>query len=344
MNQTHDEKIKRLKAFVDAGLESFDKKGDLNPEYVDDILSPILNEMLKDTLHRIEERHKFENDQHSYVVHYTSIDTLVSLLENEIAYSTGCLNDKLNTSLRLYDSVHFNDPDEGNYIVHRLKSDGKYNWIYKDDIPYTHESASYAYIASFIMMNDEQTMHDELVFWRTYGREGQGCSLVLPIHNNLLRKVLYEDDEVNSTVRILLEVLTPILDLLHPLAKTSDHIGKLLARIIWNSLAGIRFLYKDKAYKYEREARIIIHRSEIKENDICFEYDRKDNSSKYIRHYYQHQSLQISELLTSGSYITLGPSVPYRYDVEYCIKSLLEKAMLRRKTQVRLSEINYRKP
>ena len=43
-------------------------------------------------------------------------------------------------------------------------------------------------------------MSDELVFWRTYGKDGKGCSLTVDVRRQLLRKVLYEPADVGSSL------------------------------------------------------------------------------------------------------------------------------------------------
>jgi len=112
------------------------------------------------------------------ITHYTSIHSLVSMLQS-------ASRDEKNF-LRMYDSAHSNDPGEGNFLKRHLSKE--YTSLIGDE-------ASHAYIASFVLSDDEKgKARDNLSFWRAYGRDGEGCSLSLPLASHLsknLRKVRY---------------------------------------------------------------------------------------------------------------------------------------------------------
>ena len=83
-----------------------------------EIVYPELSDVLKNLLDKIENRHRleeYEGGKKIRVIHYTSISTLVSMLQNASV-------DGRSASLRLYDSAHFNDPDEGKYFYRNLKA------------------------------------------------------------------------------------------------------------------------------------------------------------------------------------------------------------------------------
>lgn len=190
-------------------------------------------------------------------------------------------------------------------------------------------------------------MSDNLVFWRTYGREGEGCSLKLQIPRDRLRKVLYGDCEVNSTWKDLGPVLDDLYPALYPLVNINEQvlketIQKTLAEATWKSLARLRYLYKSKAYEYEGECRFVIPELDVDKDKICFEYQEQNNSPR-IRHYFEDDALKVENILTTGSLITLGPCVPHPYNMSYYIKSLLTKAELPGPA-IKTSEIPYRKP
>ena len=175
-----EEALEKLKIAVTGGRELLDKSRALPEEYATEIVGPLLSNALEDVCLQIEDRHKIseaESEQKNRVIHYTSICALVSILQDA---SEG---DK-QSSLRLYDSVHFNDPDEGNYLSGNLLE--KHVWLGKTDV-------RHAYISSFITPDSEEDVpeHDNLVYWRTYGREGAGCSLSLTVPHSRLQKVLY---------------------------------------------------------------------------------------------------------------------------------------------------------
>ena len=118
------------------------KNTDLGMRYITDTVVPALDEVLKNLLYKIENRHRLEeyeggkkDSSHSL---YEYFDTLVSMLQNaSVERRTAKLGfyDELNSllmnlvdsvegrsaSLRLYDSTHFNDPDEGKYFYRNLK-------------------------------------------------------------------------------------------------------------------------------------------------------------------------------------------------------------------------------
>lgn len=187
-------------------------------------------------------------------------------------------------------------------------------------------------------------MSDNLVFWRTYGREGEGCSLNLRIPRDRLRKVLYGANEVKRAGKLL----RPVLDVLYPLVSIrkrliKEKVQKELAEVIWRHLEKIRYLYKSEAYEHERECRFVIPELDADKDKICFEYQEQNNSPD-VRHYYEHEDLKVENILTSGSLITLGPclSDPDFYNMSYYIKSLLNKAGLAG-PEIKLSGIFYRK-
>ena len=218
-----EEALEKLKIAVTGGREFFDLTGNLPSEYLTETVSPTLQDVLKYLCIRIEKRHEIKTSEgnNKFVIHYTSIATLVSMLQD------ASKNDK-KTSLRLYDSVHFNDPDEGNYLRNLLPK--KYDWLGKTNI-------RHAYVASFILPGStENNMSDDLVFWRIYGKEGEGCSLSLHAPFSKLRKVFYDPEEkgVKSTVKELqsvLELLEPLVEIdnlsireSHPKKIGGDHL------------------------------------------------------------------------------------------------------------------------
>ncbi len=378
MNKTEGT-MEDLQRIAKAGREYFDRYGELNLRwYVERFVMPVLKDVLKNLCLEIEERHKVdepEDEKDNFVIHYTSIGNLVSMLkreaknrqnaakneQNKVKDEQNATEDKQdvakdeqesskdeqnaigerNASLRLYDSVHFNDPDEGNYFFRNLNLPKKYAWL-------GDKQESHAYIASFIFPATEKNS-DNLVFWRTYGKEGEGCSLKLRIPRDRLRKVLYGDCKVNSTWKDLLTVLDDLYSVLDPLLNIDKQslkeiIQKNLAEVIWKSLARLRYLYKSEAYRYEQECRFVIPELDADKDKICFEDKEHDNSPLHIRHYYEDDALKVKNILTTDSLITLGPCVPDDpYNMSYYLDSLLRKAGLFG-PEIKISEISYRKP
>ena len=372
MNQTEGT-LEDLQRIAKAGREYFDRYGELNLRwYVERFVMPVLKDVLKNLCLEIEERHKVdepEDGKDNFVIHYTSIGNLVSMLkreaknrqnaakneQNKVKDEQNATEDKQdvakdeqesskdeqnaigerNASLRLYDSVHFNDPDEGNYFFRNLPK--KYAWLGE-------KKESHAYIASFIFPATEKNS-DNLVFWRTYGKEGEGCSLKLRIPRDRLRKVLYGADEVKCTGKDL----RPVLEAIHPLVSIGkrslkEEVQEKLAEVIWQFWAKLRYLYKSEAYRYEQECRFVIPELDADKDKICFEDKEHANSPLHIRHYYEDDALKVKNILTTGSLITLEPCVPDDpYNMSYYLDSLLRKAGLFG-PEIKISEISYRKP
>jgi len=288
------------------------------------------------------------------VIHYTSIENLMSILgyadknsagknTNEKMISKGKEDEKETGKgyLRLYDTVHFNDPDEGNFFVRNLPD--KYNWLRREAEEITRERQECAYVASFILPREDKDMSDNLVFWREYGKQGEGCSLLLSASGSSFRKVVYGSDSVKQTLKTLdpfLEMLSCFVDRFVKHDRTR-HLGKEIARAVWESLEKVRYLYKSSAYEYEEECRFITTSSEIDQQKISF-VEYTDRSYIDIRHYYNHPTLEIPRLLATDSVITLGPCVPYRENIQHCLEVLLDRAELTY-TEVCCSGIRYRK-
>lgn len=333
----NEEKRENLENAVKAGLEYCQKESnELVITYVSESVVPPLKAVLKDVVKEIQENHMFRDNERKFVIHYTSIAVLLDMLQSSS-------KDEEDSSLRLYDSVHFNDPDEGKYLERNLKK--QFSWL-QDQNGLEGPRRSHAYIASFIIPDaekDEKGMSDNLVFWRTYGHEGEGCSLFLHIPLHQLRKVLYGPDgteQTGCTLRAVLDMLKPLVAIeRQPL---QQKIRSMLSAVVWQSLEEVRYLYKSEAYDYEKECRFVIPESAICKDNICFEYQERNNYPGIVRHYCEDKILKISTMLRSGSSITLGPRVSDADNVRYCLEILLKRKELFA-PKIKISEISYRK-
>ena len=311
--------------------------------YASDAIIPTLSTVLKELCSEIEQSHGVTDtaldrtQTPEYVIHYTTVATVVSMLQGQaIKRRYGKIPDKeqgqWGTSLRLYDSAHFNDPDDGNYLGRHISQSGKHDWL----MPSTR---THAYIASFIIPDDDpDSASDNLVFWRTYGREGEGCSLKLRTPTAHVRRVLYTSEELGRTE----ELLYPVLDVLGPLIDTGDpKITQVLRETFWTSLGRVRFLHKSPAYRYERECRFVILSTETSGDQISFDYKYDGGSSGRLRHYCEHEALEVEKILGSGSSITIGPCVTDKEDLEQSLEILKERAGLG--ATITTSKISYRR-
>ena len=338
------EQIENLRTSVAEGLDYSTSGLDASfRRYASDTIIPTLSAALKELCQEIEQFHVLldtaldRKQTPEYVVHYTSVATVVSMLQ---AQAMKRKHEEIpdreqgqqGTSLRLYDSAHFNDPDDGNYLGRHLSQSGKHDWL----MPSTR---THAYIASFMIPDDDPDLaSDNLVFWRTYGREGEGCSLKLRTPTAHVRRVLYTSEELERTE----ELLHPVLNVLHPLVDTADAwIKQVLREAFWKSLGRIRFLYKSPAYEYERECRFVIPTTEISDDRIAFDYRHDGGPSGRLRHYCEDEALSVTEILGSGSSITIGPCVADKEDLQQSLEILKERAGLG--ATVKPSKILYRR-
>ena len=358
-----EKNLEKLKTAVEGSPEYLEKSNNLALGYINWFVIPPLKEALKDCAER-HELAEADGGKEEVFIHYMSIATLVSMLQNASTSDEGSQNASTSdegsqnastsdegSSLRLYDSVHLNDPDEGNYFGRNLNLPKEYDWLNEKDPSQKRniqeqKDKPHAYIASFIIPDTKKDMGDNLVFWRTYGKEGEGCSLSLKVPRGQLKKVLYGAEEVKETGKLLRSVLDSLKSLVEVSEQPiGENIQKKLAQAVWESLEGIRYLYKSEAYDYEKECRFVLLESDILGEDkdkICFEYQEQNNSPARIRHYYENKYLKTNRLLVTGSMIMLGPCVPYPHNIRYYLEALMRKAKLFG-PKVNISTISYRK-
>lgn len=349
---------KRLPAAVEEILAYFNDSSTFDSQallgLVTERICHVLESELDTLCQQIEAGHETGaayNGDRVMVIHYTSIATLVTMLQDagecrlrsEDTRTVDQISEEADREnqasyLRLYDSVHLNDPDEGDHLRRHLTP--KYDWLSEDDL-------GHAYISSFITPKDQDEngpdARDDLVYWRAYGQDGEGCSLSLYCRRNLLRKVVYDPDESRRTASILMPVLDSVIPLTQIGHELRQRVRRQLADTVWKSLARLRYLYKSKAYEYENECRFVVPETEIPDKArVHLEYQDRPGVPGRIRHYYEDPALRVTgQLLTSNSRITLGPCVPHRDNVRYCIDKLKQQAGLG--PTVTFSEISYRR-
>ena len=344
MNQPNDD-LQKLKATVDAATR-MDASPDRLSKYVTDIVNPPLTRILRKVAKQVEPRHAVEAAD--FIVHYTGISTILSMLQAQIDKNnrdnlfanTEFADEELKKlaigtggSLRLYDSAHSNDPAEGRYLMQELARSKDYHWLQPVDL-------NHAYLVSFIIPDqDADKASDNLVFWRTYGREGEGISLKLKPPITHLRKVVYGGEEFERTI----DDLDSVIRIVNPLGSIGNsQINQLLSNEIHQSLEKITHLYKSQAYQYESECRYVVLPSEIEDTAIKFDYQYEREASGQLRHYYEDESLGIGAILPSRSSITIGPCVDYVEDVRNSIERLVRRAGLLG-PEIKPSKIVYRK-
>ena len=292
----------------------------------------------------------------SHLVHYTTLGTLTSMLgiveaadENYRLATPGAkgVAEERGGSvgyLRLYDTFSSNDPNEGAFFVNSADAKGgfrcRYNavWsLFKD------RSASPAYQTSLTYVKDSAKA-DNLMFWRTYGREGTGCALAFPV-------VCFEGQDNfflvrygKSAVAACLDTLSALLEAYGQIPGAPDFPGMRriseLPKPLVTVLSPLVYLYKSKDYAYEKEVRIVIPFSDL-ENGLYLHGSSVAGRPAAWRHFAEVPSLQVSKLFLSESRIFLGPTVESAANVQF----VLEKLLLERQLygpKVKQSTISYR--
>ena len=340
MIRTND-KIERLCLAVAAGQDWLERHGDLDSYYVRRVVVSHLEAALSDLVLELDDQHRLHHTGGNLVVHYTSINTIESMLraaaEEKTAAEDKTAEDKTagdkTASLRLYDSAHFNDPEEGTYFVQALRLPKRHEWLLKKDV-------THAYIASFIIPDRKNDLSDELRYWKAYGDQGRGCSLKLNIPRDHLRTVLY-GARLKAHFR---RTLVAILDILKPLVSTPS-FRDLLAATVWRILGSVRYLYKDKPYRYEKECRFVVPQLSVERDQIIFEPEQQNDSLTRVRHYVLDSALDAKNILSTDSRITLGPAVQNPHNVAFYLDALKRKAGWNDgDPEIMVSSIRYRAP
>ena len=201
--------------------------------------------------------------------------------------------------------------------MRNLSLPSKHRWILQSN-------TSHAYVVSFIIPDAGFELSDDLMFWRTYGREGEGCSLVLSVPPSRLRKILYGRQHVQAARGVLL----PFLDIINPLvtggASPSRNLRRTaLGTAVWRVLAKVKYLYKNDAYCYERECRVVVPESEVQPKRVAFEHEKTNGSIFRIRHYVEDPDLHFNkQMVATDSRIILGPCIERPDSIRFYFETL----------------------
>lgn len=293
-------------------------------------------------------------DTVSYLVHYTTLDALLSMLgvnaENNRPFALSRATDQDNPNnnatggfLRLYDTFYANDPNEGNFFVNSVEQSNPFRRLHKEiwDL-FEHRSKLPAYLGSLVCVDNLKEV-DDLVFWRTYGRDGSGCALAFPISCfdglNRLFRVLYGQQAVTSC----LEKLNQICEEYSTISEV-PHIKDMASRIntsIMKGLSPLVYLHKSEDYMYEKEARIIVPFPDIDPDDLYCQISTTTGSPPRWRHFAHLPELRLKRLLVSDSWVMLGPTVHAADNIKFVLQQILDRfAPLGPK--VKTSTISYR--
>ena len=312
------------------------------------------------------------------VIHYTGLNILYALIHKRIDPEEELARDKTDTDnvnvplenndcFRLYDTLHANDPDEGRYINRHWPEGTKWIWrttansINSLGTSDTLENATgapnhydYAYYISFVRADKSRDMADNLVFWRTYGREGEGCAIQIPLRQFILKdscgnlqdntklplyEVLYGQKGVSKLMAFFEDVLRLVNE---ALSTDLSSIGKGVIGSIQQQMNVFRYLYKSDAYDYEKECRLVIPGINVSPREVHYEEKPDGFGGSRIRHYLLRGETGISDFLVTDSSIVIGPCVNHTSNVVDFVNTMLKRWHLSG-PDVRLSNIQYRK-
>lgn len=308
-----------LKRLIEAAEHNYDQTGDTHRValFMESFVLPVA----ADLLHTIVgHRHALAESQER-AIHYTSVSSLFSMFKDE--------------RMRLYDSDNSNDPNEGKYFDHCAQFLSDYSWL-------DAATPMPVYIASFVIVDPskgDRPYRDNLVYWRTYGDNGRGCSVEFFSSSRGLQKVLYGQREVDTTAESLGEFLRQVDLLIEP----SSPVGARLADLVAEALNSIRHLYKSEDYEYEHECRLLVLKKQQSLENIHIDFDRAHGGSS-VRHYCYDERLRLKGMLdATGSTVTIGPAASSREALERTIRVALEKLDIYPAASIKFSRIAYRR-
>lgn len=214
-------------------------------------------------------RIKLSDVKEEKIVHYTKASTLQFLLQkNQL------------TKLRLNNAIYMNDPEEGQILKKVLLGQNKEleNLLKDEDVK------NYTYLTCF----SPYDKRDELPMWVHYGDGGKGVGLVF--HNSFFDKTdLYEvqyvdvkNPDIEKLNKNIREKITAILNILKKdkIKNTDNKEVKNYVNIILNYVS---YLFKDKAYEYESEVRILRYR-DYDSQDIKTDGEKRDIPRLFIEY------------------------------------------------------------
>ena len=258
-----------------------------------------------------------------YLVHYTSLDTLFSMLDP-----------KSPDYLRLYDTIHTNDPTEGVFFREHLQSAAPSIFA---RLPFTilQPDPGYTYISSFVRAYKLREA-DKLVYWLAYGRKGYGCSIAVPFPDFSpdlpILPVQYGKTAVKTAGEKLVSFLSQFpTDTRAPASPFSS---------LFRVFSSIPYFHKPNSYSYESECRLLLSPLDL-QGEPVFELRSSSAGSPSVRHYVRKAGLQLSGILFTGTVITLGPAISSPENIQRAICALLRHHRLSGPSVV-YSKIPYR--
>ena len=176
-----------------------------------------------------------------YLIHYTSLDTLFSMLDRDKP-----------DYLRLYDTIHTNDPTEGRFFRESLEKVAR-SVLRRLPRMILRPKPEYAYIASFVRASGLDKA-DKLDYWLAYGRRGYGCSIAIPLANFVTSLPILGVQYGRPAASRAGERLASFLDRF----PTDSSAPSDPFRSLFETLSSIPYFHKPRSYQYESECRLLV--------------------------------------------------------------------------------------
>lgn len=244
-----------------------------------------------------------------YFAHYTSWDNLLAILSQE------------RPVIRMYNYETANDPLEGRILPKeweeiRKKARCMREYVYRTEgrlrsintDAYWPPSDTYGYSFS----SGKEEVGDDLTFWRLYGNNGEGCSLMMKSRGQRMYRIRYRqrdgqgrDAEEKEEDGAVAAEIDELLDKGRWTVDNVDNdykrpVGIAIANAVQAILEGYSYLVKDVAYSVEKEWRRVLVRPTLQETLF-------DLNESMVKRYVEGEAIE--DLLISGSRITIGPTV-----------------------------------
>ena len=279
------------------------------------------------------------------LVHYTAWKSAMDMFE---------LNQK-SPVIRMYNYEQANDPEEGQIRPPEwkaLEEEARKNWLdefLKGNDRWGKEMEFGSTYGCSFSSGPSGSVEDDLTYWRLYGNDGQGCSLKISTPRDMgAYKVRYrdrnfedrsesdkkEDEDVAKRLRTLFEAGKKTVDSA-PIGEYRNIVGKTVAEVLLQVLYGYYHLIKHLAYADEKEWRMI--RVMPRPGEIRYDTALENLVRRYI------DGPALSKLLSSGSIITIGPTVINRGAARAYLECAKERHQIPY-VMVKNSRQTYRQP
>ena len=292
--------------------------------------SAFIDELKKEVSSYYQEKVEKLNDESiskRYLAHYTDAETIYSVLDNYKKNDPSCL--------RLYEASSMNDPDEGKHIHKKLKE------ILETNHEDSEEAIDYAefFICSFVSDYDSR-IGDKLRYWQSYGKDGLGCSIQIPLENGKGFTPISYGEEID--INNFEPYLQPYLEWKEKLLeqyRNEDQTN--FTTEIYKALAQLMFSYKSRQYEHEKEFRYIKTPASGKEIEHHFKSEGPYLKGPYLRKYVLEDNLEAKKILTADSTIYIGPRVPNKESFRQKLEQLARSKGL--VVTFRCSNVRYQK-